>query len=86
MARRAYWQIKLISVSQYYAQLGGGKSCYISSAHCRACALVTLLIKHGGDVDLRGGWDRSSPCYQMLAITVRGARDDDAGEERSDGK
>lgn len=52
----------------------GERTVYINGEHCLACALVSLLIKYGGDVDLRGR-SKYGACYGMLAMTVRANRE-----------
>ena len=50
------------------------KTEYRSGAHCKACALVDVITKYGGDADLRG-LHRYGPCYQFLAVVVKQSRD-----------
>lgn len=52
----------------------GQRTEYVRSEHCKACALVKVISKYGGDADLRG-LSAYGMCYQMLAITVRASRD-----------
>lgn len=57
----------------------GERTEYVRGEHCKACALVKVIVKHGGDTDLRG-LSAYGMCYQMLAVTVRASRDPELAE------
>jgi hypothetical protein len=80
--RKRYWRLKLIAHNQYYAELDGGRSEYVNAAHCKACAIVGLILKYGGDADLRG-MHKYGHCYQMLAITARAGREPEDDDDRT---
>lgn len=59
----------------------GDKVEHLRGQHCRACALVTLLVQHGGIADLRG-LHRLGPCYQFLVVTAKASREREPGRTR----
>lgn len=65
------WQITDIG-TEFVAD-NGDRTVYLRGEHCRACALVKLLLEHGGDVDMRG-LHRYGICADMLAITAHAGR------------
>lgn len=75
--RKDKWTLTEYLPHQYVAELRGVGSVYVKSAHCKACAIVGLILKHGGDADLRG-LSSYGICYQHLVVTVRAAREPEA--------
>jgi hypothetical protein len=63
------------------AESSEGHTEYVSHAHCLACAYMRVILRHGGDCDLRG-LHRYGECYGILALTVYGNRRDEKEGER----
>lgn len=72
------WYLKKVGANEYYAE-NGDSTIYVRGEHCRCCAYAKVIGEHGGDADLRGLGN--SPCYQFLAVMVRGERDPITEEE-----
>lgn len=64
------WRAHDVDGRGYYMENADGPNIHLTHAHCKACAYVTVLQEHGGDVDLRG-LHRYGKCFGFLRMIVR---------------